>query len=60
MGDSIACPECGAEVDSIEELEAEHEVTELEANDDGSINLFENRDLFLCKDCKKPLGVGRS
>jgi len=59
MAESLTCPECGVEVESAEQLVAEHEVTEVEIEEDDSFNLFENRDLFLCKDCKKPLGVGR-
>ncbi|PSQ56002.1 MAG: hypothetical protein BRD23_09880 [Halobacteriales archaeon SW_9_67_25] len=57
MAESLTCPECGAEVASAEQLVAEHEVTEVEVDEDGSLNLFENRDLFLCKDCKNPLGI---
>lgn len=60
MGDTITCPECGAEVDSMEQLEAEHSVDEIEEEEDGSFSLFENRDLFLCKNCKNPLGVSRN
>lgn len=58
MGDSVTCPECGAEVESMDELEKDHEVAEIEADDDG-FNHYGNRDLFLCKGCKEPLGVGR-
>jgi uncharacterized Zn finger protein (UPF0148 family) len=59
MGDTITCPECGATVDSMEQLEREHEVHEIEAEEDDSFSLFGNRDLFLCKNCKNPLGVSR-
>ena len=60
MGDTLTCPECGAEVDSMDQLEADHEVHEIEAQDDGSFTLYGNRDLFLCKNCKSHLGVSRS
>jgi len=60
MGDTLSCPECGEAVESAEELETEH-VPEVEVDDDdGSFSLFENNDLFLCKNCKKPLGMSRS
>lgn len=59
MADKIDCPECGKEIESADELEKHGEVHEIETDDD-SFSLFGNRDLFLCKDCKKPLGVGRS
>lgn len=42
----------------MDELEKDHEVAEIEADDDG-FNHYGNRDLFLCKGCKEPLGVGR-
>jgi hypothetical protein len=60
MGDTLTCEECGEEVDSIDDLEEGHEVAEIESDDDGSITLFQNHDLFLCKNCKKPLGMSRS
>lgn len=59
MGDTLTCPECGNEAESIEELESEHGVPEVEVQDDGSVSLFENHDLFLCKGCKAPLGFER-
>jgi hypothetical protein len=59
MGDTITCPECGETVDSVEQLETEHDVPGVEENDDGSISLFGNDDLFLCKNCKSPLGIRR-
>jgi hypothetical protein len=59
MADSLSCPECGNEVESTDELEAGHDVSEIEMEDDGSISVYEKRDLFLCKDCKNPLGVSR-
>ncbi|MEF8812229.1 MAG: hypothetical protein V5A55_00175 [Halovenus sp.] len=60
MGDTLSCPECGEEVESAEELETQHDVPEVEVDDDGSLTLFENNDLFLCKNCKKPLGMPRT
>jgi hypothetical protein len=60
MSDTLNCPECDNEIESIDELERGDEITEVEESDDGSISLFENRDLFLCKNCKKPLGMSRS
>jgi hypothetical protein len=59
MGDTMTCPGCGETVDSVEQLETTHEAPEIEENDDGSITLFGNNDLFLCKNCKNPLGVRR-
>jgi len=59
MGDTLTCPECGEEASSVDELEAEHDVAEVDVDDDGSITLFENHDLFLCEGCKKPLGFSR-
>ncbi|MEF8826991.1 MAG: hypothetical protein V5A27_11745 [Halapricum sp.] len=59
MGDTLTCPECGNEIESMEHLETAHEVTEVEPQEDGSFNLFEKNDLFLCKNCRKPLGVGK-
>ncbi|MFQ3285551.1 MAG: hypothetical protein ACI9TI_000944 [Natronomonas sp.] len=57
MSDTITCSGCGEEVDSIEQLGESHSVPEIEAEEDGSISLFGNRDLFLCKNCKNPLGM---
>jgi hypothetical protein len=59
MTDNLSCPECGASVESKDELVAEHEVSEIEFEDDGSLNLYGNRDLYLCEECKKPMGVGQ-
>ncbi|MFC7230608.1 hypothetical protein ACFQMM_02980 [Saliphagus sp. GCM10025308] len=58
MADTLTCPECGDTIRSREHLEAGHEVAELEPNEDG-LTLYGNRDLFLCRNCKRPLGVGR-
>jgi predicted RNA-binding Zn-ribbon protein involved in translation (DUF1610 family) len=60
MGDTLSCSECGTEVDAADELEADREVAEVDTSEDGSIHLFENRDLFLCENCKNPLGISRS
>lgn len=60
MSDTLDCPECEASIDSTDDLEVEAGVPEVEADDDGSIHLYENRDLFLCANCRKPLGVSRS
>lgn len=60
MTDTLSCPDCETEIDSLDELEREGAVSEIEAKDDGSFNLFEKRDLFLCKNCRNPLGVSRS
>lgn len=58
--DTLECPECEASIDSTDDLETEGEVVEIEPEDDGSFQLYENHDLFLCKNCRKPLGVSRS
>lgn len=59
MGDTLTCPECGAEAESVEDV-GTVEVPEIEVEGEGhSFNLFGNRDLFLCKDCKRPLGMPR-
>jgi hypothetical protein len=45
----------------MDELEThDHDVPEVEESGDGSLKLFENRNLFLCKNCKNPMGVSRS
>ncbi|MFB6251220.1 MAG: hypothetical protein ABEI27_05970 [Halobellus sp.] len=60
MSDEVTCPECGTSIDSTDELEVREGVPEVEADDDGSLHLYESRDLFLCQDCRKPLGVSRT
>jgi hypothetical protein len=60
MSNTLNCPECGTDIDSTDDLEAADEVTEIEPDEDGSFQLYENHDLFLCKSCRKPLGVSRS
>ncbi|KTG10135.1 hypothetical protein AUR64_11105 [Haloprofundus marisrubri] len=57
MGDTLTCEECGAAVESVEQLEEGQEVVEMQEESDGSIRLFESRNLFLCKNCKNPLGL---
>lgn len=59
MSDTLECPGCGSRIESGEALEATTEVAEVEVAADDSIQLFGNRDLFMCKSCKKPLGVAR-
>jgi uncharacterized protein with PIN domain len=60
MSDTLSCPECDEEIESTDELETGEQVPEVEEDDDGSLTLFQNHDLFLCKNCKKPLGMSRS
>lgn len=60
MAETLSCPECEKEIESTDDLEEGGKIAELETDDDGSVTLFENHDLFLCKDCKKPLGMSRS
>jgi len=56
----LECAECGNEVESAEDLVAQ-EVEEIDTDDDGSVSHYgSKRDLFLCKDCREPMGVGRS
>jgi len=55
MTDSTECPNCGDQLETVDDLE-ETEVTRIDTNDDGSFNLFGNADLFLCEGCKNPLG----
>lgn len=59
MADEITCSECGHVAESADDLETGESVPEVETSDDGSIHLYENHDLFLCKNCRKPLGVSR-
>lgn len=60
MSDTLSCPECDEEIESTDQLETGEQVPEIEEDDDGSLTLFQNHDLFLCKNCKKPLGMSRS
>lgn len=57
MGDTLTCPECGTDIESADQLEDGPEVAELETDDDGSIHLYGKRDLFLCENCRNPLGL---
>ena len=59
MTDSVSCPECGTETDAASELESGPAVPAVETNDDGTISLYESRDLFLCSNCRATLGVSR-
>lgn len=59
MTDQIDCPECGNEIASADDVEHDGEIQEIEPEND-SVHLYENRDLYRCKNCKKTLGVGRS
>ncbi|WP_372910866.1 hypothetical protein [Salinigranum sp.] len=59
MADSIECPECGATMDSLDQMETE-EITEIEEKPRGGIGYGQaTQDLYLCRKCRKPLGVGR-
>ncbi|MFC4439309.1 MULTISPECIES: hypothetical protein [Natrialbaceae] len=58
MESELNCPECETAIRSKDQLEEGHEVSELAFEDDG-ISLYGNRNLFLCKNCKRPLGVDR-
>ncbi|AUV81966.1 hypothetical protein C2R22_10165 [Salinigranum rubrum] len=57
--ETIDCPECGATIESLDEMDAE-EVPEIETRSRGGIGYGEaTRNLYLCKSCRKPLGIGR-
>ena len=58
MADSFSCPECGKQVEPSDDL-TEQKIDEVDVEDEGKITLYGNRDLFLCKECKTPMGVGR-
>lgn len=56
--DTVECPDCGATIESEDHVEVQ-EVKEIESRPRGGIGYGERtNDLFLCKNCKKPLGVG--
>lgn len=58
MGET-GCPECGNDIESADDFVQEGTVEEVESDGD-SFSLYGNkRDLFLCKGCRKPLGVGK-
>lgn len=59
MGDTIDCPECETTIESADDLEKHEDIHDIDIEDD-EFSLHGNRDLFLCKGCKKPLGVGNS
>ena len=46
--------------ESKDDVEIEHDIDEIEIDGDNGFNLFAKRDLFLCKECRNPLGVSRS
>jgi hypothetical protein len=55
----IECPGCGATIDSEDGVEIE-EVREIDSGPHGGIGYGDaTRNLFLCANCRKPLGVGR-
>jgi hypothetical protein len=57
--DTIECPDCGAEIDSEDQVDVQ-EVSEIESKPRGGIGYGSGtNNLFLCKSCKNPLGVGR-
>jgi DNA-directed RNA polymerase subunit RPC12/RpoP len=58
MTEQIDCPECGSEIESDDDIDTDS-IQEMDASD-NSVTLYGNRDLYRCKNCKKPLGVGRS
>jgi DNA-directed RNA polymerase subunit RPC12/RpoP len=56
--DHITCPECGEEIGSTDEMDVE-EVQEIRSKPRGGIGYGDaTRNLYLCKNCRKPLGVG--
>lgn len=59
MTDELVCPECNEEFESTDDLE-QTEVPELSVDETGDVRLHGNADLFLCRGCKKPMGVGRT
>jgi uncharacterized protein with PIN domain len=57
-GDSIQCPECGETIESLDQMDSE-EVREVEPKPKGGIGYGKaTQNLYLCKSCRKPLGVG--
>ena len=59
MADTISCSNCGEVAESAADLESEESIPVVETEEDGSIHLYENNNLFLCSNCRKPLGVSR-
>jgi len=58
MTDTLHCQNCEKEIESTDDLERV-EAPEVEPDGDGGFSLHGNDDLFLCRGCKKPMGVGR-
>ncbi len=56
MESELTCPNCETTIESKAQLTEGHEVTEL-GFDGKNISLYGNRNLFLCKNCKRPLGI---
>lgn len=58
MADTIECPECGSEFESVEQMDVE-EVQEITSKPRGGIGHGDaTQNLYLCKKCRKPLGIG--
>jgi DNA-directed RNA polymerase subunit RPC12/RpoP len=56
--DSIQCPECGETIESMTQMDTE-EVQEITSKPKGGLGYGEaTQNLYLCKNCRKPLGVG--
>ena len=57
--DTIECPECGETIESEDHVDVQ-EVREIRSKPRGGIGYGVAPDnLFLCKNCTNPLGVGR-
>lgn len=56
MKPEFTCPDCGTTVESKARLAKGHEVSKIEFGGED-VSLYENDNLFLCKNCKRPLGV---
>ena len=59
MTDTVTCSDCGTDAESTDDVEVVEDIDEIEVGDDDSFDLFGKRDLFLCKECRNPLGVSR-
>lgn len=56
--ESVQCPECGELIESMDQIDTE-EVQEITSKPKGGIGYGEaTHNLYLCKNCRKPLGVG--
>ncbi|WP_142861090.1 hypothetical protein [Salinigranum halophilum] len=56
---SIQCPECGETIESTDQMDVE-EVREVTSKPQGGIGYGEaTQNLYLCANCRKPLGIGR-